>query len=122
MAGCRPALPLSLDALTGNTVLFSGPCLWRGWAVTNKNAGSSDIELYDGLDATGTPIAYSHQAAAGNVSLALSNAGLYCVTGLYVVLAAVPWRGSVFYTPLLDHELDESYAHGDHAYVSMSRG
>lgn len=121
-AACRPALPLPLDTLTGNDLIFSGPCLWRGWALTNKNASSGDIELYDGLDNTGTPIAYSHQASGGSISLALPDAGMYCVTGLFVVLAVTPWRGSIFYTPLDDHELDGDYDHGEHAYMSLGRG
>lgn len=113
-AACRPALPIPMDSVTANGVLFSGPCLWRGWNLTNKNAGSGDIELFDGQDINGTPIAYSHQASGGNAQVWLGDAGLYCAIGLYATLAVTPWRGAVYFTPLSDHELDEYYS-GKHA-------
>jgi|SRR6185437_11708007 len=121
-AACRPAMPIPMDAVAGNGVLFSGPCLWRGWALCNKNAGSGDIELFDGQDTNGTPIAYSHQASAGNTVINFGDSGLYCAIGLYVVVAVVPWRGSIFYTPLLDHELDDCYSNDSGYKAEPARG
>jgi len=106
MAAGRPALPIPTDALTTNQVLFSGPCVLHGWALCNKSASSGDFELFDGLDGTGTPLAFLHLVSVANSSIWMGGAGVYCAIGLYLTIGATPLRGAVFYTPLDDQQLD----------------
>lgn len=102
-------MPLSTDSITGNGILYSGACLFRGGNICNKNAASQDYELYDGLDANGTPLLFVHLASGGNYNQWIGAPAVMCDIGLYLVFGGGPLKGAFYVSELDDRELVREY-------------
>lgn len=95
-----PAIPISVQAATGNRLLLSGRMLLRGWSLQNGNAGAQVVQLLDGTDSTGLVVAYGSLPAGANFAGPSADAGILLTVGAFLVVAAGPLNGAVYVTPL----------------------
>lgn len=91
-----PSRPVNFANVTGGTALFQGRCIVTGYTMQNQNAGASNFNLRDGLDANGVPIVLSGPAAGTRVTASLPGVGVLAVIGVYLDTGAGPFQGSVY--------------------------
>lgn len=115
-------MALSTDSITGNTLLYNGPLLFRGGNVCNKNAASADYELYDGQDANGTPLAFLHLASGGNYNQWIGAPGVMCDIGLFLSFGGGPLKGAFYVSELDDIELGREYISEHPEFATAAHG
>lgn len=84
--GHGPAVPLPFPALAAGGVLISGRgVMLVGWSVIETTgAAAAEVDLFDGHDASGTPVAYVSLSASQSSREALPRPGLALERGLWV--------------------------------------
>lgn len=76
MAAQSTAIPV-----TGTGVVFTGPCTFRGFAISST--AGADVVLYDGTSASGTILAQFTLAPKGFQPMDI-NDGQHCSNGIYL--------------------------------------
>lgn len=79
--------------VTGTGVVFSGPCIYRGFWLHSSEAQT--VTIYDGTSAAGTVLAQFTSALAGESHSENVPDGLRCDHGLFVDVSAGSVAGSI---------------------------
>lgn len=91
-----PVLPVSIP--TGQSgVVLGGPLLLFGWSLRESTgAAPAQLDVYDGADQTGQPVATVTLAAGESTRDWLGLPGLYCRRGVFVNAVAGSVAGAVW--------------------------
>lgn len=98
-----PAKPVPVNALAGNSVLFSGRAVLTGWQLFNSGSAGT-ITLYDGQDAKGTIVGMMNLPSSGTPIAGPGFPGVKLLIGLYVVVATGSITGAFWLQPVEEGE------------------
>lgn len=96
MAANLAAKPVPFAGQTGNFKLYTGRCIITGGTFTNSGGAASKLNIYDGQDVTGAPVAFTSVGAGGQQNLQLPQNGVLCEIGAYISIATGTITGSLF--------------------------
>lgn len=99
-ANSLPAIAIPFTNPPAGSIIYSGRCIVRGATIHNTDTAGHQFTLLNGMDSTGVVVGDFGPPASSRNVYSISDSGILCDIGVFLVASAATMIGSVFLVPL----------------------